>query len=234
MSLALPFTVGRFRCHTLEAGLQRLDGGAMFGVVPKPLWERAIRPDERNRIPLAMRCLLIEHPDGLVLVDTGAGDKDDAKFRDIYGIENAGRQGATQLEDALLEAGHRPEDVRWVINTHLHFDHAGGNTLRGAGDEPAEPEPVGQPAGAPRVPERHLHRAARRARVRPPHQRAHPGELPARQLRADRRPAPLEAAQRRRAGAAGDLGAGHARPRAVAPDGDDLRRRRARPASWAT
>ncbi|MFL5507928.1 MAG: MBL fold metallo-hydrolase, partial [Gemmatimonadales bacterium] len=127
MPLALPFTVGRFRCHTLEAGLQRLDGGAMFGVVPKPLWERAIQPDERNRIPLAMRCMLVEHPDGLVLIDTGAGDKDEAKFRDIYGMENAGQHGATQLEDAILEAGHKPEDVRWVINTHLHFDHAGGN-----------------------------------------------------------------------------------------------------------
>jgi glyoxylase-like metal-dependent hydrolase (beta-lactamase superfamily II) len=108
----------------------------MFGVVPKPLWERQITPDERNRIPLAMRCLLVEHPDGLALIDTGAGDKDDAKFRDIYGIENAGVQGATQLEDALAEAGFRPEDVRFVINTHLHFDHAGGNTLRGAGDAP--------------------------------------------------------------------------------------------------
>jgi glyoxylase-like metal-dependent hydrolase (beta-lactamase superfamily II) len=134
MPLALPFTVGRFRCFTLEAGLQRLDGGAMFGVVPKPLWERAIPPDERNRIPLAMRCLLIEHPDGLVLVDTGAGDKDDTKFRDIYGLENRGVRGATQLEDALLEAGHRSADVRWVINTHLHFDHAGGNTLRDGAD----------------------------------------------------------------------------------------------------
>ena len=147
MPLALPFTVGRFRCHTLEAGLQRLDGGAMFGVVPKPLWEVAIQPDERNRIPLAMRCMLVEHPDGLVLIDTGAGDKDGAKFRDIYGMENAGRHGATQLEDAILEAGHKPEDVRWVINTHLHFDHAGGNTLRGVGDEPpslnlSDPRPI--------------------------------------------------------------------------------------------
>ncbi len=107
----------------------------MFGVVPKPLWERQIPPDERNRIPLAMRCLLIEHPDGLVLVDTGAGNKDDAKFRNIYGIENAGARGATQLEDALAETGFAPGDVKLVINTHLHFDHAGGNTLRG--------EPVG-------------------------------------------------------------------------------------------
>jgi glyoxylase-like metal-dependent hydrolase (beta-lactamase superfamily II) len=129
MSLVNTFTVGRLRCHTLEGGLQRLDGGAMFGVVPKPLWERAIRPDERNRIPLAMRCLLVEHPDGLVLVDTAAGDKDASKFRDIYGLENIGADGVTQLERAIREAGHAPADVKWVINTHLHFDHAGGNTL---------------------------------------------------------------------------------------------------------
>ncbi|HET7599888.1 MAG TPA: MBL fold metallo-hydrolase [Gemmatimonadales bacterium] len=133
MTLIHTFTVGRLRCHTLEGGLQRLDGGAMFGVVPKPLWERRAPPDERNRIPLALRCLLIEHPDGLTLVDTGAGDKDDERFREIYGIENRGAAGATQLEDALAEAGFAPEDVRWVVNTHLHFDHAGGNTLRAEG-----------------------------------------------------------------------------------------------------
>ena len=63
--------LGRFRLHALEAGLQRLDGGAMFGVVPKPLWEKRIPADERNRIPLAMRCLLVETPDALVLIDTG-------------------------------------------------------------------------------------------------------------------------------------------------------------------
>ncbi len=103
----------------------------MFGVVPKPLWERQIAPDERNRIPLAMRCLLVEHPGGLVLVDTGAGNKDDAKFRSIYGIENTGVSGPTQLEDALREAGYAPADVKLVINTHLHFDHAGGNTSTG-------------------------------------------------------------------------------------------------------
>ena len=102
----------------------------MFGVVPKPLWERRVAPDDRNRIPMVMRCLLVEHDDGLVLIDTGAGDKDAAKFREIYGIENRGRTGRTQLEDALAAAGHGPGDVRWVINTHLHFDHAGGNTWR--------------------------------------------------------------------------------------------------------
>ena len=128
MTLARPFTVGSLRCHLLEAGLQRLDGGAMFGVVPKPLWERRIQPDARNRIPLAMRCVLVEHPDGPVLIDTGLGNKEDRKFLDIYGVENDGLEGATQLEDALAVAGFLPRDVRWVINTHLHFDHAGGNT----------------------------------------------------------------------------------------------------------
>jgi glyoxylase-like metal-dependent hydrolase (beta-lactamase superfamily II) len=102
----------------------------MFGVVPKPLWERRIAADARNRIPLALRCLLVEHPDGLVLVDTGVGNKDDAKFHDIYGIENRGDPGPTALEDAIRAAGHDPADVTWVINTHLHFDHAGGNTVK--------------------------------------------------------------------------------------------------------
>jgi glyoxylase-like metal-dependent hydrolase (beta-lactamase superfamily II) len=128
MTLVTTFTVGKLRCHALEAGLQKLDGGAMFGVVPKPLWERRITPDERNRIPLALRCLLVEHMAGPVLIDTGVGNKETAKFIDIYGVENAGRRGPTQLEDALGEAGFRPEDVVYVINTHLHFDHAGGNT----------------------------------------------------------------------------------------------------------
>ncbi len=128
------FRVGSLRCHLLHAGLQRLDGGAMFGVVPKPLWEKRIAPDARNRIPLAMRPLLVEHPDGLVLVDTGLGDKEDAKFHEIYGVENAGDPGPTRLEDALRSLGHAPADVRWVINTHLHFDHAGGNTLRDGAD----------------------------------------------------------------------------------------------------
>ncbi len=129
MTRAMPFTVGTLKCWTLEGALQRLDGGAMFGVVPKPLWERRIPADARNRIPLAMRCLLIEHPDGLVLIDTAVGNKDEAKFRDIYGIENPGNPGPTSLEDAIRETGHQPADVLTVINTHLHFDHAGGNTV---------------------------------------------------------------------------------------------------------
>jgi glyoxylase-like metal-dependent hydrolase (beta-lactamase superfamily II) len=128
VTLHRSFQVGGLRCHTLEGGLQRLDGGAMFGVVPRTLWRTRIEPDERNRIPLAMRCVLVEHPDGPVLIDTGLGNKEDSKFLDIYGVENQGLEGATQLEDALAAAGFLPRDVKWVINTHLHFDHAGGNT----------------------------------------------------------------------------------------------------------
>lgn len=101
----------------------------MFGVVPKALWERRIPADARNRIPLGMRCLLIEHPTaGPVLIDTGVGNKEDPKFIDIYGIENTVPGHRTMLEAALAAAGYAPEDVKVVINTHLHFDHAGGNT----------------------------------------------------------------------------------------------------------
>ncbi len=127
--------VGRVTVHAIQAGGQQLDGGAMFGIVPKPLWERRIAADARNRIPLGMRCLLVEHDDGLVLVDTGLGNKEDAKFRDIYGVENAGADGRTLLEDGLRLLGHAPEDVRVVVNTHLHFDHAGGNTYRDVSGE---------------------------------------------------------------------------------------------------
>jgi glyoxylase-like metal-dependent hydrolase (beta-lactamase superfamily II) len=115
--------------HAIQAGGQKLDGGAMFGIVPKPLWQRRITPDERNRIQLGMRCLLIEHEIGPVLIDTGVGNKENAKFYDIYGVENRGERGPTALEDGLLDLGVKPEEVKVVINSHLHFDHAGGNTV---------------------------------------------------------------------------------------------------------
>ena len=122
--------VGSLVVHAIQSGGQKLDGGAMFGVVPKPLWERRIPADEKNRIQLGMRCLVLEHASGLVLIDTGAGNKEDQKFKDIYGIENEGAEGRTRLEDGLKQIGAAPEDVSIVINTHLHFDHAGGNTFR--------------------------------------------------------------------------------------------------------
>ena len=124
MGRATERRLGSFTLYALNAGLQRLDGGAMFGVVPKPLWEKKSQPDDRNRITLVMRPLLVDTGDELVLIDTGAGNKEDEKFRGIYG-----------LEDAIRDAGYRPSDVTLVINTHLHFDHAGGDT-------------VGQPDGA--------------------------------------------------------------------------------------
>jgi glyoxylase-like metal-dependent hydrolase (beta-lactamase superfamily II) len=127
LPLSRSTTVGSIRIHGIEAGAQLLDGGAMFGVVPKPLWERRIPADHRNRIPLALRCLLIEAPEALVLVDTGVGNKGDEKFRDIYGISNEG--DPTRLEDGIRHAGFDPADIDIVLNTHLHFDHAGGDTF---------------------------------------------------------------------------------------------------------
>jgi glyoxylase-like metal-dependent hydrolase (beta-lactamase superfamily II) len=121
--------IGALNVHAIQAGGQRLDGGAMFGVVPKPLWERRIPADERNRIQLGMRCLLIEHPSGLILIDSGAGNKENAKFHDIYGVENAGANGRTALEDGLAQVGVSPQQIAFLISTHLHFDHAGGNTF---------------------------------------------------------------------------------------------------------
>ena len=129
--------LGSLRIHAIQAGGQRLDGGAMFGVVPKVLWQRKIEADERNRIQMGMRCLLIEHPDGLVLIDTGAGNKEDQKFKEIYGMELQAdvpeqRADETALEAGIRAAGFAPENVKVVISTHLHFDHAGGNTRRNA------------------------------------------------------------------------------------------------------
>ncbi len=116
------------RVHAIVAGTLRIDGGALFGVVPKPLWSGYLGADERNRIGLAMRCLLIDTPEGRVLVDTGAGRKAPREFREMYGIEDDGEPSA--LHRSLAALGLGPDDVDLVVNTHLHFDHAGGNTER--------------------------------------------------------------------------------------------------------
>lgn len=117
--------LGDWTLHTLEAGALWLDGGAMFGSVPRPLWSRTNPPDERNRIRLAMRCLLLEGHGRRVLVDVGLGDKNDEKFRDIFRVEDEPR-----LDDSLAAAGFGPGDITDVVLTHLHFDHAGGSTVR--------------------------------------------------------------------------------------------------------
>lgn len=121
-------TLGDWTLHTIEAGALWLDGGAMFGSVPRPLWSRTNPPDERNRIPLAMRCLLLVGHGRKVLVDVGLGDKNDAKFRDIFRVEDD-----PTLEASLSAAGHPIETVTDVVLTHLHFDHAGGATRREGG-----------------------------------------------------------------------------------------------------
>jgi len=121
-------TFGEFELIPLLDGYIRLDGGAMFGVVPKTLWAKRIPADDRNRITMGMRPLLIRPPRGpLTIVDAGAGDKMDAKSREIYGLDRA-----ENLDVTMARAGVRSEDVELVIASHLHFDHAGGFTVRRA------------------------------------------------------------------------------------------------------
>lgn len=117
--------LGDWTAHTIEAGALWLDGGSMFGSVPKPLWSRTNPADERNRIRLAMRTLLLEGPGRRVLVDTGLGTKDDDRFRDIFRVEDE-----PSLENSLRAAGLALADITDVLLTHLHFDHAGGATRR--------------------------------------------------------------------------------------------------------
>lgn len=117
--------IGPWTLHTLETGHLWLDGGSMFGSVPKPLWSREHPPDERNRIRLAMRCLLLDDGARRLLLDAGIGDKFSPKRIDIYRVEQE-----RTLAGALAEAGFAPEDVTDVVLTHLHFDHAAGATRR--------------------------------------------------------------------------------------------------------
>jgi glyoxylase-like metal-dependent hydrolase (beta-lactamase superfamily II) len=119
---------GSIRVDVLSDGRFALDGGAMFGVVPRVVWERTDPPDEKNRVTLALNVALIQAGGRRVLVDTGMGDKWDGKEQGRFRLERG-----SGLLGALAERGLRPEDIDVVINTHLHFDHAGGNTRRVAG-----------------------------------------------------------------------------------------------------
>ena len=124
---------GAFDLTTVNDGTFRLDGGAMFGVIPRPLWEAAAQPDDRNRILLGMRPLLVQADWGRMLIDCGAGDKMGAKQRDIYAID-----GHSRLVRALSDAGVTADSIDTVLATHLHFDHFGGATRRtGNGMVPA-------------------------------------------------------------------------------------------------
>jgi len=120
------YTLGDLELVSLFDGFFQLDGGAMFGVVPKPLWAKQTVPDEKNRILLAMRPLVVRGV-RTMLIDAGLGGKDDRKFHDIYGVDRS-----RNLDHTLAEAGLRREDIDIVLATHLHFDHAGGFTTRDA------------------------------------------------------------------------------------------------------
>ncbi|MBF9253824.1 MBL fold metallo-hydrolase [Pontibacter sp. 172403-2] len=109
------------KLHVIDTGFFKLDGGAMFGVVPKSLWQRTNPADENNLCTWAMRCLLIEDGNRLILIDNGIGDKQDAKFFSHYFLH-----GDATLQKSLHKAGFAPEDVTDVFLTHLHFDHCGG------------------------------------------------------------------------------------------------------------
>jgi glyoxylase-like metal-dependent hydrolase (beta-lactamase superfamily II) len=114
--------LGDLEFHVLVDGYVSLDGGAMFGVIPKVMWEKKSPPDGRNRIQLAMNCLLVHAGGKRILVETGIGSKMPAKLREIYGVEGP------FLNKRLADHGLDPTEIDIVINTHLHFDHCGGNT----------------------------------------------------------------------------------------------------------
>ena len=115
-------TLGDFELTILSDGIYRMDGGAMFGVVPKPMWEKRIPADERNTIPLAMNSLLVRTGEQNILIETGMGNKLNDKARpSIRTSRNCWRTSQ--------EPGSRPDEIDIVINTHLHFDHCGWNTV---------------------------------------------------------------------------------------------------------
>jgi methylmalonyl-CoA/ethylmalonyl-CoA epimerase len=158
---------GDLTLTTLHDGPFRLDGGAMFGVVPKPLWEKLSPADDRNRIQMAMRPLLVESSWGRMLVDCGVGGKMPDKARDIYALDRT-----VHLDHALAEHGLDAAAIDFALATHLHFDHFGGATMRGPGG-----------AGAA-LSERPLPDSRRRMGRRHAPARAEPRQLSAGRLRA--------------------------------------------------
>lgn len=128
--MTVAITLGDFELTPLLDGYFRLDGGAMFGVVPKPLWERRAPADDRNRIALASRPLLVRSSGAraaTILIDAGIGDKMDTRSVDIYAIDRT-----RNITHALSDAGLTAADIDTVLPSHLHFDHAGGCTTRDA------------------------------------------------------------------------------------------------------
>ncbi len=122
-----PITIGDIQVTVVSGGRMRLDGGNMFGVVPRVMWERVSPPDEQHRILLDTNCMLVRTPDSLGLIDTGYGGKAAPKIRQRYALEDG-----TPLTRNLAAHGVSLDEIDWVILTHLHFDHAGGCTYRDA------------------------------------------------------------------------------------------------------
>jgi len=114
--------IGNYEIYSIKSGMFRLDGGAMFGIVPKVLWNKLNPSDELNRINLSTRSLLLISDKRKILVDTGLGNKFDEKFKNIYAVENI------SIEDALKQKGFVSDEITDVLITHLHFDHTGGST----------------------------------------------------------------------------------------------------------
>src|SRR5690242_19655051 len=115
---------GDYRVEIIPDTEFHLDGGAMFGVIPRTLWSRVCPPDDQNRIRMNMNCVFIDTGKDKVLIETGIGEKWSSKFVEMYGIDRR-----SCLNDTLkAKTGHSAEEITIVINTHLHFDHAGGNT----------------------------------------------------------------------------------------------------------
>lgn len=121
-------TIGPYKLTSIETGTFALDGGAMFGVVPKNLWSKTNEPDESNRIPMALRALLVQGNGKNILIDSGMGEKYDEKTRKIYKLDNT----KFTLLSSLANVGLKPEDITDVIQTHLHFDHCGGSVSQNA------------------------------------------------------------------------------------------------------
>ena len=126
--------IGDIDVTVLSDGFFRLDGGAMFGVIPRTMWVRRAEPDDRNRILMSMRPLLVRTGGRTMLIDAGAGDKLSPKTADIYGFDRV-----RNLDHALADAGVAAADIDLVLATHLHFDHAGGFTVRAEGVMPRFP-----------------------------------------------------------------------------------------------
>ncbi len=127
--------IGKYKLSIIESGSFGLDGGAMFGIIPKPLWQKTNLADEVNRVRLATRNLLLESDSRKILIDTGMGSKWDEKLKNIYAVDEK-----LSMDLALAQKGLKVEDITDVILTHLHFDHTGGSTVKVNGKlQPAFP-----------------------------------------------------------------------------------------------